>query len=298
MKRVLRIFSALLLAAACFTACHKKMDYDYSRWYKSDSDKDGRRQISVVSFNMRYGSAETDTGERSWSVRKNAVSAMLTAIHPILMGSQECEPSQRKDILAAHPEYGVIYTTTAPKEECEEVAIFYLKDTVSVLASGTFYLTGTPDTPSRLPQSNHYRVCTWGKFRLTGGGQEFFCFNTHLDTHTDAHQTEMDAILSKIKELNKDNIPVYLSGDLNTDESSSAFTPLMNYGFKSARIEALVGDSYKTFNDFGQSSGSILDHCFFKGFYSVQKFTTVRDTYAGVKYISDHYPINIILKFQ
>lgn len=297
MKRFLRILSLFVLVASV-ASCHTKRDYDYSRWYRSDSDEDGRRQMSVLSFNVRYGSAEDDTGDRDWSVRKNAVAAMLTAIHPVLMGCQECERAQRADILSAHPEYSVIYTTTSPKEECEEVAIFYLKDSLTVLESGTFYLTGTPDTPSRLPQSNHYRVCTWGKFKLIRGGQEFFCFDTHLDTHTDAHQTEMDAILAKIKSLNTDNLPVYLTGDLNTDESSTAFTPLKNYGFKSARIEAIVGDSHKTFNDFGKSSGSTLDHCFFKGFYAVQKFTTVRDTYAGVKYISDHYPINIILKFE
>lgn len=288
----------LILTVLSVASCHKKMDFDYSRWYKSDSDQDGRRQISVMSFNVRYGSAETDKGDRDWSVRKKAVSAMLSSVHPILMGCQECEPSQRKDILADHPEYGAIYTTTSPKEECEEVIIFYDRDSLTVMDSGTFYLTGTPDTPSRLPQSNHYRVCTWGKFKLVNGGQEFFCFDTHLDTHVDAHPTEMDAILTKIKLINSGNLPVYLSGDLNTDESSSAFTPLKNYGFKSARLEALVGDSYKTFNDFGDSSGSILDHCFFKDFYSVPKFTTVRDTFAGVKYISDHYPISIILKFE
>ena len=33
------------------------------------------------------------------------------------------------------------------------------------------------------------------------------------------------------------------------------------------------------------------------GFSGVSRFTTVRDKYAGVPYISDHYPINIILNF-
>ena len=29
----------------------------------------------------------------------------------------------------------------------------------------------------------------------------------------------------------------------------------------------------------------------------VNRFTTIRDKYAGVPYISDHYPIEIVLKF-
>lgn len=299
MKKIKILLFAALVAGFFGTSCKKEYDIDYDRWYKDASEEDGRRQISVMSFNVRFGSSADDTGTRDWSVRKTAVAAMLKAIQPVLMGCQECEPEQRKDIISSHPEYSVIGVDLhGPNEEVEQVAIFYLKDSVQVLEHGTFYLTDTPDTPSRLPQSNHYRASTWGHFKMVNGGQEFFYFNTHLDTHTEAHKAEVDAILGKIKQYNTEGLPIYLTGDLNTDESSTAFNSLWSYGFKNARVDAIVGDSYKTYNGYGDYNGAIYDHCFYKGFYSVQKFNTIRDKFAGVPYISDHYPISITLKFN
>lgn len=299
MERYIKTAILLLVAALCSASCHKKMDYDYSRWYKSESDNDGRRQISVMSFNVRYGTAADDTGDRDWSVRKAGVSAMLRSMRPLVMGCQECEPQQRKDIIASNPEYAAIgIDLHGPTEEVEQVCIFYLKDSLDVVQSGTFYLSSTPDVPSRLPQSNHYRASTWARFRLKNGGQEFYHFNTHLDTQTAAHPAEMDAILSKIRQYNTDALPIFLTGDLNTDETSTAFDDLKRYGFKSARLDAVIGDSYRTFNAYGDYTGSVLDHCFYKDFYSVPKFSTIRDKWAGITYISDHYPISITLKFQ
>lgn len=299
MKRYIKVIFILTALASVLSSCHKKMYVDYSPWYKSDADEDGRRQIAVMSFNVRFGSSSDDTGNRDWSVRKNGVSAMLTQKHPLLMGTQECEPEQRKDIIAANPEYAAVgIDLHGPTEECEQVAIFYLKDSIEIVRHGTFYLSATPDVPSRLPQSNHYRVCTWIQARLKKGGQEFFHFNTHLDTQTAAQPTEMAVILDRIKMYNTDGLPMFLTGDFNCEESSSVHDDIKKYGFKSARIDALIGDSYKTYNAYGDNSGSAIDHCFYKDFYSVPSFVTVRDKYAGLTYISDHYPISITLKFR
>lgn len=300
MKRDIRIIAILLFAAAT-VSCLRKVDYDYSRWYKDDSDDDGLRRISVMTFNVRTAN-EGDTGDRAWTVRRNGVFEMMKTIHPIIMGSQECESVHMEDITSALPEYHVIAPdlATVPKEECAEDAIFYIADSLHVLSSGTFYLTGTPDTPSRLPQSIHYRVCTWAKFRLVNGGQEFFCFNTHFDyTAEELRVIQMGVVIDKMKEINPDGLPIYLTGDMNTDESEKAtFKPLLDYGFSSARVNAVTGDSHLTFNAYGDYKGSIYDHCFYKNFHSVPKFVTVRDPFAGLKYISDHYPVNIVLKFN
>ena len=97
--------------------------------------------------------------------------------------------------------------------------------------------------------------------------------------------------------INTDNLPVFLTADWNCEENSTIFSGIKGGGFKSARHEAAVGDSYKTFNGFGKYGGQTLDHCWYKGFEGVKRFTTIRDKYAGVPYISDHYPIEIAFKF-
>lgn len=296
MKTFFKILFAIV-AVLSVCSCNTKRDYDYSRFYKSDDDEEGYRKISVMSFNVRISSA-SDAGDRNWEVRKAGVFEMLKSIHPIVWGAQEAEPNQTKDIMAALPEYGAIGVDLhSVHDEVECDAIFYDKDSVQVLNSGTFFLTSTPDTPSRLPQSIHYRVCTWGRFKLIDGGREFYHFNTHLDTKAEARPIEMEVIFEKIKEINNEEIPAYLTADFNTGENDEIFKPLLNYGYKSARKEALTGDSYATYTAWGTVS-QIIDHCFFYNFYAASKFTTIRQPWAGITYISDHYPISIILKFE
>ena len=289
--------SFILLAAAVLTlsACHKKRDYDYSRWYVDPYASEAGRPLKVMSFNVR--SATIDTDENKWDNRRPAVKAMLQDRSPVLLGIQECRFIQRDHIFEDDPRYGAIGVGFGgPDEECEASIIFYLKDSVEVLSYGTFYLTNTPDVASRMGQTNHYRVCTWARVKLKADGRQLYHFNTHLDTNESIQGPEMDVILPKIQSINTDNLPIFLTADWNCDENSSVFSGIKGYGFKSARLEAAVGDSYKTFNGFGKYS-STLDHCWFKGFEGVNRFTTVREKYAGVPYISDHYPIEIVLKF-
>ena len=287
---------AISSLAACLVSCNKVRDYDYSRWYADPEGSNTGRPLNVMSFNWRTESSN-DPGENSWESRRVAVAAMLKDKSPVLMGCQECQPNQRRQILSDDPRYLTIGGDLGyPNEETECDVIFYLKDSVEVLTHGTFFLTSTPDVYSRLNQSNHYRVCTWGRMKMKADGKEFYHFNTHIDYLTTAQQPEMDALLLKIKDINADNLPMFLTADWNAEENSDIFKDIKSYGFKSARLEAAIGDSYKTFNGFGSGSQT-LDHCWFKGFSGVSRFTTVRERYAGITYISDHYPINIILKF-
>ena len=175
--------------------------------------------------------------------------------------------------------------------------MFYLKDSIEVLTHATFYLSNTPDVPSRLNGTSNYRVCTWGKMKMKKGGQEFYFFNTHLEfSAAQLRQPEMDIILGKIKEIVTEEAPMVLLGDFNCDEDDAIYNGIKNYGFQSCRIKAAVGDSHKTHNGFG-GYAQTLDHAFYKGFAGVNKFATDRYKYAGITYISDHYPIWATLKF-
>ena len=291
------ILLLLLAAAQVFSACHKKRDYDYSRWYVDPYAAEAGRPVCVMSFNLR--AAHIDLDENSWTNRRPAVNAMISDRSPVLLGVQECDYLQREHILADNPRYGAIGVGIGgPTEECEEDIIFYIKDSVEVLSSGTFYLTDTPDIPSKMGQTNHYRVCTWARVKLKADGKQLYHFNTHLDTNGSIQAPEMDVIISKLSAINTDNLPIFLTADWNCEENSTVFSGIKGLGFKSARLEAAVGDSYRTFNGFGKyGNGQTLDHCWFKGFEGVNRFTTLRDKYAGVTYISDHYPIEIVLKF-
>ena len=296
MIRNIKTILLLLAVAAVATACFKPRDYDYSKWYADPEGADGGRTVKVMSFNLRSASSN-DPGENSWTSRRPAVKAMLAAQNPLIMGCQECDPIQRKNIIEDDPRYAAIGVDLNGPGDCEECAVFYLKDSIEVLTHATFYLSNTPDVPSRLNGTSNYRVCTWGKMKMKKGGQEFYFFNTHLEySAAQLRQPEMDIILGKIKEIVTEEAPMVLLGDFNCDEDDAIYNGIKNYGFQSCRIKAAVGDSHKTHNGFG-GYAQTLDHAFYKGFAGVNKFATDRYKYAGITYISDHYPIWATLKF-
>jgi endonuclease/exonuclease/phosphatase family metal-dependent hydrolase len=296
MIRNIKTILLLLAVAAVATACFKPRDYDYSKWYEDPNGGDAGRSVKVMSFNLRSADSN-DPGENSWTSRRPAVKAMLAAQNPLIMGCQECDPIQRKNIIEDDPRYAAIGVDLNGPGDCEECAVFYLKDSIEVLTHATFYLSNTPDVPSRLNGTSNYRVCTWGKMKMKKGGQEFYFFNTHLEySAAQLRQPEMDIILGKIKEIVTEEAPMVLLGDFNCDEDDAIYNGIKNYGFQSCRIKAAVGDSHKTHNGFG-GYAQTLDHAFYKGFAGVNKFATDRYKYAGITYISDHYPIWAILKF-
>jgi endonuclease/exonuclease/phosphatase family metal-dependent hydrolase len=296
MIRNIKTIFILLAVALSATACFKPRDYDYSKWYEDPNGGDAGRSVKVMSFNLRSADSN-DPGENSWTSRRPAVKAMLAAQNPLIMGCQECDPIQRKNIIEDDPRYAAIGVDLNGPGDCEECAVFYLKDSIEVLAHATFYLSNTPDVPSRLNGTSNYRVCTWGKMKMKKGGQEFYFFNTHLEySAAQLRQPEMDIILGKIKEIVTEEAPMVLLGDFNCDEDDAIYNGIKNYGFQSCRIKAAVGDSHKTHNGFG-GYAQTLDHAFYKGFAGVNKFATDRYKYAGITYISDHYPIWATLKF-
>ena len=202
MIRNIKTIFILLAVALSATACFKPRDYDYSKWYEDPNGGDAGRTVKVMSFNIR-SAGSNDPGENSWTARRPAVKAMLAAQSPLVMGSQECDIIQRQHILEDDPRYAAIgINLNGPKEQCEECAVFYLKDSVEVLSHATFYLSSTPDKPSYLPGTTNYRVCTWGKMRLKKDGKEFYFFNTHLEYRAEQlRQPQMDVVLAKIKEI-------------------------------------------------------------------------------------------------
>ena len=55
-------------------------------------------------------------------------------------------------------------------------------------------------------------------------------------------------------------------------------------------------DIGRTFNNWGGGQ-STIDHQFYSGFSDVKSYKVDREPYAGVTYISDHWPLTVLYKF-
>lgn len=57
---------------------------------------------------------------------------------------------------------------------------------------------------------------------------------------------------------------------------------------------AAIGDQ---FVDLATTAGLTIDYIYYSGFSKCPSFHTVTESFAGVPYISDHYPVTAVLKF-
>ncbi|MGN0211469.1 MAG: endonuclease/exonuclease/phosphatase family protein, partial [Muribaculaceae bacterium] len=182
------------------------------------------------------------------------------------------------------------------KRAGEMMAIYYDTTRLTLLDSGTFWLSETPEKVSIGWDAACNRTCTWGHFKVNDTGFEFLYFNTHLDhVGSQARRNSIKLIVAKMTELNPNNVPVFLSGDFNSTTDDTIFEPL-KASLKDAREVSAISDKNITYNGFGKVIDNpdtrkewVIDHIFFSGVNPVA-FRVVMCNF-GVPFISDHYPI-------
>lgn len=288
MKKAL--LNILVVALTVFCYCEEKMPAS-----DPEAPKPSEGVLSVMSFNVRYLAG--DTGTNNWANRKKGVFEMLEEKKPMVMGVQEAYVSQVNDILEALPEYkAYAIARDGALSKNETCGVFYLKDSVALKNVGNFWLSETPSKTSMGWDAACTRICTWALFRIKTSGQMFYHFNTHLDhVGTVARYEGLRLIWSKIEEINKEGYPVFITGDFNAEPQDAIFE---GNPYASAREEAPVTDNEKTYNAWGKSSQAMLiDFIFYKGMTPLT-FETVTEGYAGIEYISDHYPIISTFGYQ
>lgn len=253
--------------------------------------------VKIISYNIRRGDLSKNDGANAWKKRRNATLEMIRTEAPSAFGLQEALYDQVRYISRAFPEYGWVGVGRDDGRNGGEImAIFYLKEKFTLLDSGTCWLSETPNKVSKGWDAFCNRTLTWVELRENATGKKFFYFNTHLDHIGEtARRESVKLIVALIEKLVPEGTAVVLGGDLNSTIDNAIFDPLRYYEMQSARVAAPVTDSKGTFNAFGTApTGIILDHFFLKNAKALS-FRTLDDNY-GVPYISDHYPIETIVK--
>ena len=252
-------------------------------------------QLTVISYNMRYGTAED--GVNAWEFRKPATIKMIKKHKPDILGVQEALDFQLAFILENCTNYEAVGVGRIDgKHGGEHASIMYNKRKIELLEWGNFWLSSTPDIPSIGWDAACTRTATWALLKDKKTKEKFYYVNTHLD-HVGkvARKEGLKLILEKIQKINLDNFPLILTGDFNMDNMDPSIQEL-NEKMTDARSSAKKTDSFGTFNGWGTRS-SIIDYIYYKGFKMCTEYITIREKYTGKSFISDHYPIKGVLKF-
>ncbi|MCL2284932.1 MAG: endonuclease/exonuclease/phosphatase family protein [Firmicutes bacterium] len=251
--------------------------------------------LTVMSFNIRCA---CDSGTEAWEARVVNLVPLVKKYAPDLIGFQEVTHKQYLDLVEHFPEYGSVGVGREDGEnDGERASIFYKKDRFTLLTSGNFWLSETPDTPSFGWNAACIRICTFAKFLDNKTQKEFVHFNTHLDHVSQAAQYEGAKLIRDM--MLKQDTPAFVTGDFNIPEQSAAYKVMTGDGLVDAKYAAIQTMSHGTFHGYRPggniSEESPIDYLFLMdGKYDVKSYEVLVNGSEG-KYTSDHYPVLVEL---
>lgn len=252
--------------------------------------------LDVMTFNLRYAS---DEEPNSWSDRRPVMRTLLRRAAPHVIGTQEGQPPQLRDIEAdLGPHYDWIGTTRGGDEEV--MAVFYDKRRLAPAEYAHFWLSATPEVRgSNTWGGAHPRLVTWVRFRdLWARGREFYLLNTHLDNASQyARVRSADLIAERIARLDR-SLPLLLTGDFNVvAHANPVYDTLLGAGLVDTWDTARArGGAYATFHGYKALTpgGDRIDWILATRGITVHREWT--DTYTvNGQYPSDHLPVQASL---
>jgi len=247
--------------------------------------------INVITYNIRLNVASD--GVNAWPNRKENVKALVKFHDADILCVQEALPEQF-DALLENSNFDVVGVGREDgKRKGEFSAVYYDKDRFTKKEGGTFWLSETPEVPSKGWDAALNRVCSWVRLYDRINKKEFLVFNTHYDHIGVKARIESAKLLKrKIQEI-APTLPVVFTGDLNVTPETEAIATIKSFltDAKEISIEPAYGPN-GTFNafDFNSDLKNRIDYIFVNKGFKVQKFAVLSDS-KDKRYPSDHLPV-------
>jgi endonuclease/exonuclease/phosphatase family metal-dependent hydrolase len=251
------------------------------------------QNLNISTYNIRFDNPN-DEGNL-WKDRSPHLINQIIFHQMDIIGTQEGLHHQLEEIKSGlnFPYIGV--GRDSGDNEGEFSAIFFNPNKLDLLSSGTFWLSETPGIPSKGWDAALNRVCTWGQFK-SKTGDAFYVFNIHYDhIGQKAREESSKLVLSKINEINEQNLPVIFMGDFNVTPENPAYQEVIKsqsfFDSKLISKTPSIGNQ-GTFNafDWNKLPEGVIDHIFVSQGIQVLRHGILTDNY-GKKFPSDHFPV-------
>lgn len=252
--------------------------------------------LKLMTYNIRLDVASD--AENAWPLRRSFLVDQLHFFEPDILGVQEALPNQVQFLETNLPDYGREGLGREGSGKGEFSAVFYKRSRFLLLKSQTFWLSPTPDTVSIGWDAACLRVCTAVLLKDKHTKQKFWVFNTHLDHIGEAaRKGGLELILSRIKSMNPEQLPVVFMGDLNATPETSLIA-LVKSQLDDTREKSAVAPlgpegSFTGFK-FGAAKLRLIDYIFINRNpkIKVKKYAVVEHS-RNQLYPSDHFPVYV-----
>jgi len=171
--------------------------------------------LKVMTSNIRFSSPHD--GANSWDRRKDLLSEVIKEFSPHILGTQEGREPQLRELHQLLPQWELLDHHREWIEERMYPCFFINKDEVSVLKSGDFWLSETPNVAGSSSFDSAFpRLCIWAQIHFKNWDKTLMVVNTHLDhVKSETRQNQMRVMLQEVTTINSKNLPLILMGDFN-----------------------------------------------------------------------------------
>ena len=248
--------------------------------------------LRIMTFNVPKTNIPSE-GVNLWENRVAALQAYWQSLDLDILCLQELQTQDLKDYLVGMPDYVMVGCgRNDGKESGEYEPIIYRTDRFFVEDYGFFWLSKTPEKPSKAWDTKCIRMATWAIMRDKRTQARFILTNTHLDHGTDScREHQITVVKEQMQQLSDAHpgLPMILTGDLNTLSTKKCYTLALNNGprLRDAWTTAAsrVGTGYTV-----ATSKKKIDYILIsKEIRSAVAYTDVSEQPNGLKY-SDHDP--------
>ena len=238
--------------------------------------------ISITNLNLRFGRA--DDGPNSWEQRKKAYPGFLESYPHDFYTFQEANDFQVHFLDNLLPEYSFIGHQDPVPDWWQSNIIFY-HHRFQCLALDHFYLSETPEVPSKFEQSRWPRQCTLGVFALDK--QRLLVLTTHFDFKEEVRKASSNLLLQRLEQYEK-QIPAILTGDFNATPGSPCYQTLTAHGGFANVFQPPYPGTYHGFD--GRDNDQHIDWILYRGEINVLDAQIITEQFEDV-YPSDHFAL-------
>jgi endonuclease/exonuclease/phosphatase family metal-dependent hydrolase len=193
--------------------------------------------IRVMTYNIRLD-LESD-GANRWSNRRDQFIGQIRLMRPEILGLQEVVPGQKADLEKALPDYTFLGIAREDGPSGESSNIAFDRHRFRAQSSGTFWLSPTPNVPSKGWDAAYSRIATWAHLVGKSDGKKFLALNTHMDNEGQIARLEGARQIVRWLAANRGpDEAIVVTGDMNTTAETPPIRELTSarLGLRDARL--------------------------------------------------------------
>jgi len=255
--------------------------------------------FNVITYNIRMNTP--GDGVNAWPLRKDKVAGLLKFHQADIFNVQEALPEQMDDLVTSFPDFDHVGVGRDDgKRAGEHMGVFFKKSRFEKLTDGMFWLNESTTQPGLGWDALCNRTVTWIKLKDKITKKTFYVFDTHFDHRGNkAREESAKLILKSIKEINKENLPLILTGDFNLTKKALPIQLILKE-LNDAKDKSLS----LPYGPDGTSGGfdvklmpRTIDFIFINEKVEVLRHGVLSDSF-GLFYPSDHLPVLVEVKIK